>query len=191
MTRLSPDGFADAFEQAARPLWCIAAGVLGHREEVNDVLQEAAIVALGKLDQFDARTNFLAWMGRIVSYTALNHARRARKQAMDADQELLQAVPGNPAAPQSPITGQGEVATGQRVFDDHVVAALQKLHDIARACLLLRTVGDMSYREIARALDIPEGTAMSHVHRARRLMRDDLTAAGYAAPTPAHGEATG
>jgi RNA polymerase sigma-70 factor (ECF subfamily) len=190
MTRLSPDGFADAFEQAARPLWCIAAGVLGYREEVNDVLQEAAIVALGKLDQFDARTNFLAWMGRIVTYTALNHARRVKKQAMAAEQELLQSVADAPTADSLPITAQGQVAVEQRVFDDHVVDALQKLQDIARACLLLRTVGDMSYRDIALALDIPEGTAMSHVHRARRLMRDDLTAAGYAAPSLVQGEST-
>jgi len=54
---------------------------------------------------------------------------------------------------------------------DRVLEALVSLEETARACLLLRTVLDKSYREISLALDIPEGTAMSHVHRARKAMR--------------------
>ena len=50
------------------------------------------------------------------------------------------------------------------------------MEETARACLLLRTLQDMPYREIALALDIAEGTAMSHVHRARMAMRERLAA---------------
>ncbi len=52
--------------------------------------------------------------------------------------------------------------------------ALGMLDETARACLLMRTVMGMSYQEIAAALDVPEGTAMSHVHRSRQSLRTTL-----------------
>ena len=52
--------------------------------------------------------------------------------------------------------------------------ALNSVSDIARACLLLRTIEQMEYAEISRLLAIPEGTAMSHVHRARQHLRERL-----------------
>ena len=52
---------------------------------------------------------------------------------------------------------------------------MKRLEETARTCLLLRTLRDMPYREISLLLDIPEGTAMSHVHRARQAMRYFLT----------------
>ena len=57
---------------------------------------------------------------------------------------------------------------------DAVLRSLAALEENARACLLMRTVLGLSYAEIARTLSIPEGTAMSHVHRARKAMRDQL-----------------
>ena len=48
------------------------------------------------------------------------------------------------------------------------------MSETARSCLLLKTVMELEYREIAVLLDIAEGTAMSHVHRARNRMRELL-----------------
>ena len=61
-------------------------------------------------------------------------------------------------------------------FDDQTRRALQQLDETPRSCLLMRTVLDMSYRQIAEALGIPENTAMSHVHRSRQRMRESLLA---------------
>jgi RNA polymerase sigma-70 factor (ECF subfamily) len=55
------------------------------------------------------------------------------------------------------------------------------LDEVARACLLLRTVHDMPYKQIAQVLEVPEGTAMSHVHRARQAMRQRLMEEGRTA----------
>jgi RNA polymerase sigma factor (sigma-70 family) len=60
------------------------------------------------------------------------------------------------------------------MFDDRVSAALGSLPEIARQCLLMRTLFGAPYSEIAARFEIPEGTAMSHVHRARRSMRTRL-----------------
>jgi RNA polymerase sigma-70 factor (ECF subfamily) len=177
--RLSADAFAEEFTACSRTLWCIAAGVLGKRDQADGVLQEGAMIALGKLDQFDPDTSFVAWMGRIVRFVALNHARRRQRRAACAlDDEKIEApeVPraSADAASAAPATARGELRPDQKCFDDDVCAALSTLDEIARACLLLRTLLDLPYREISLALDIPEGTAMSHVHRARRALRDRL-----------------
>ena len=95
-----------------------------------------------------------------------------------ANGSLLDSVASRSAdSSDSPITGTGELAIDQKSFDDQVLAALHTLEDTARACLLLRTVEGMPYREISVALDIPEGTAMSHVHRSRQSMRRILSLA--------------
>jgi RNA polymerase sigma-70 factor (ECF subfamily) len=187
VARLSPEAFADAFTASSRTLWCIAAGVLGRRDLVEDVLQEGAMIALGKLDQFDPGTSFVAWMGRIVRYVALNQARhRQRRAASAAAPEALASVPAraDDAAP-PPTTPAGDLHPDQTEFDDRVLRALRALDETARSCLLLRTMLDMPYHDIALALDVPEGTAMSHVHRARRSLRETLRDHALAPPRPA------
>ena len=182
-TSLSPEEFAVRFQDSARVLWTVAAGILGDGSQVEDVLQEAAVIALGKLDQFEVGTHFAAWMGRVVRFVALNHARRGqRRRTVAVEPEALEVESGAggpagfPAAGDAErlLTGRGELRPDQEQFDDRVVAALDELKPYARACLLLKVVAGLDYQHIARVLEVPAGTAMSHVHRARRLLRERL-----------------
>lgn len=160
---LAPDEFSARFQSATRTLWLIAAGVLGDRNEAEDVLQEAAMIGLRKCSEFDPATSFAAWMGGIVRNVARNVARkRVRRHTSPADPATLDR---SPAVAEPSADG----------FDDRVLRALGMLEETARMCLLLRTVSDMQYKEIAAVLGIPEGTAMSHVHRSRHTMRAALT----------------
>lgn len=176
--RLTPEEFGALYQACSRRLWCIAAAIVGDKSRASDVLQESAVIALGKLDEFDPATSFHAWMGQIVRFTALNEGRKRQKERPQlADPVIMdEALPGAVTASgkTGPVDSKGGLKTGQAEFDDHVTAALKTLDDTARACLLLRTVLDLSYREIAETLGVPEGTAMSHVHRARKAMRDQL-----------------
>lgn len=131
------------------------------------------MIALAKLDQFNPATSFTAWMGQIVRFVALNESRR-RKRHGTLDLEAANPTAREPKPSAPGLSGRGELLAGQQLFDDRVMAALNTLSDTARACLLLRTVLDLPYNEIAAALDIPEGTAMSHVHRARLAIRERL-----------------
>ena len=54
------------------------------------------------------------------------------------------------------------------------MAAMNRISAVARSCLLLRTLEGLPYSQIAQMLQIPQGTAMSHVHRARRHLREHL-----------------
>ncbi len=184
--RLGRSEFAVQFEQSRRTLWCIAAAMLGSRELADDVLQESAMIALDRIDTFDAGTNFTAWMGQIVRYVALNAARqRAHRLTVGSIHRHAIENPArnNHYEKTAVLNHRGELNTDQRSFDDRVLTALNTLTDTARACLLLRVVLDKPYREIALALGVPEGTAMSHVHRSRRALRDILSSAGPVAST--------
>ena len=191
MRPLSPDGFADRFKECSRALWCIATAILGNPGQAEDVLQEAALIALEKLDQFDPSTRFPAWMGRIVRYVALNHARRrAGRRAVPLDPADPVETAARGGLPEVPFNGRGEITPDQHSFDDRLLSALRDLDETARAGLLLRVVLDMPYREISLALDIRPGTAMSHVCRARRVLGDRLGASPVKA-TAASGETHG
>lgn len=172
--------FNDRFQESWRTLWCVGAAILGSRNEVDDVLQESALIALEKLHDFDPQTSFKAWMSQIVRYTALNTARRRVKQNAIAsihDYKIEQPVGKNYSNADDEVIDctTGDLSGLKESFDDQLLAALQALDDVPRACILLRTVGDMSYREISQVLEIPEGTAMSHVHRARKALRERLS----------------
>src|SRR5687767_9016051 len=67
-----PIEFARNFRDSYRTLWTIAAGIVNDPFIAEDVVQEAAVTALGKLNEFEPNTNFTAWMAKIVRYIALN-----------------------------------------------------------------------------------------------------------------------
>lgn len=178
--RLSPESFATLFEQHRGTLWVVAAAVLSERAEAEDVVQEAALVGINRLDSFTPGTSFGAWMSQIVRNIARNASRKDhRRQTTGVDHSVLdQLRPGSLGAPEvrSPLNARGDLGSGAEQFDQSVVEALRALEETARVCLLLRTVAELSYADISRIADVPEGTAMSHVHRARQHLRARLAA---------------
>jgi RNA polymerase sigma-70 factor (ECF subfamily) len=151
-------------------LWCIAAAIVRDRALADDTVQEAAVVALGKLDEFDPGTSFSAWAGQIVRYVALNQRRSGlRSRVRATDPTVLAAT--SPAA-EVEAGRDGGLPAGR------LSEALDTLEETARACLLMRTDTGLSYKQISEALGIPEGTAMSHVHRSRQALRTKLGDAG-------------
>ena len=159
---LSRDQFAERFRESSRALWCIAASVSRDRGGAEDAVQEAAVIALEKIGEFNPTTNFIAWMGQIVRFVAMNSARTTARR----DRILREN-----ATDVSSI-GNSQAAWG---LSPAMNLALDTLDPSARACLLMRVVGGLSYQEIAAALDMPEGTAMSHVFRARKSLASRVT----------------
>jgi RNA polymerase sigma-70 factor, ECF subfamily len=163
---LDGKGFSQRFEPLRETFQLIAAAVLGGRNDAEDVVQEAAVIGLRKLEEFEPSTSFSAWMAQIVRNVARNHARKqSRRRTIPADPGSLdRAESGQPLRPGDRVTD----------LDSRVLLALNELEEVPRMCLLLRTVRQMPYRDIAMLLEIPEGTAMSHVHRSRRALRERL-----------------
>ena len=171
---LSADEFVARFQEHIGVFWSIAAGIVNDRSAIDDVLQDSAMIAIRKLDDFDPSTSLVAWCGQIVRNVARNRARRERRRrgaSVNMDHIVDQPSPERSSRL---LRDAATLNEHQHQFDDDVLNALETLDEVARSCLLLRTLNDLSYREIAVALGIPEGTASSHVHRARRALRDRL-----------------
>jgi RNA polymerase sigma-70 factor (ECF subfamily) len=190
---LSPEQFAEQFSASFRMLWSVAAGFVRDRALAEDIVQEAAVVGLRRLGQFEPGTSFSAWMGRIVRNVALNQARKRRRRReapMEASGvSAAESTSATAAAHEGDVVVQhhGRLPEDQQHFDDRLMSALADVSDTARACLLMRTLGEMSYAEISGVLEIPEGTAMSHVHRARGYLRKRLAEHGVHSAADLHG----
>lgn len=167
---MTPGEFAARFEASRGVLWTVAAAVLGNASEADDVLQDAATIGLQKAAAGQAASDFVPWLVGIVRNVARNQLRqRRRRGALSVDPVHLDASHSDSRAP---ATGR---SPEEREFDQRVLEALATLDATARECLLLRTVLEMSYRDIAAVLGIPVGTAMSHVFRARQRLRGLLS----------------
>ncbi len=183
-TDAAPADFAALFKSSFRSLWLIAFGVVQDAALAEDVVQEAALIALSKFKEFRPGSNFSAWMAKIVQFVARNQARsRRRRRTVNLDAAAAAANPATEpgAAGRSPVAvavAVGWLSADQQHFDDRVMAALRQVPDLPRACLLLRTLEGLEYSEIARVLRIPAGTAMSHVHRTRQFLREALADLG-------------
>lgn len=123
-------------------------------------------MAFQKFDEFVPGSNFVAWVGQFVRYVALNERRRIQRERKHAIR-LPDGVDPE-AMPENATT---------TALNPALARALGSLDETARSCLLMRTVTGMSYKEIAAALSIPEGTAMSHVFRSRAELRTSLGSA--------------
>lgn len=169
-----PVDFGAQFGASFRSLWVVAIGIVQNRTQAEDVIQEAALIALSKMHTFKPGTNFSAWMARIVEFVARNQARSSRRRRASELDEGAHVAPADPQTGGAPRGAGPELGRDQTYFDDRVMRALRKLDETPRLCLLLRTMENLEYSEISRLLNIPEGTAMSHVHRVRKALREEL-----------------
>lgn len=173
-----PSEFANELTSVYPRLWLIAVGLVGDRTQAEDIVQDATVVAWQKFGTFQHGTNFGAWMAAIVRRCASNYVRKVRsRNTHTADPEGLDRL-GSHNALESPLVHMTPMRLledpSQQEFDDDMLQALTTLHEEARCCLLLRIIQELSYAEIAAMMGIPEGTAMSHVHRSKNQIRERL-----------------
>jgi RNA polymerase sigma-70 factor, ECF subfamily len=134
----------------------------------EDAAQEAFVKAWERLSAFTPRgeQGIKAWLCRIAINTALDTLRRLKHTA---------DMPEMGAALQD-ITPGPEAAVLQAEQISEVQRAILALPEASRAVLVLREYEDLSYRQIADALDIPLGTVMSRLNYARSRLRETLAA---------------
>lgn len=161
------DAKAEEFERAALPhlndLFRTAARVVGNRTEAEDLVQEAYLQAWKSFHRFEPGTNCRAWLFKILFHVIHHHRRKwyNAKTARESEEILERTIPYEPPVP-------------QHLSDEEVLAAFEKLPHHYREVVLLADVQELSYKEVAEALDIPMGTVMSRLSRGRKLLREEL-----------------
>lgn len=157
------DARREEFRQAALPymgeLVRVATRVLRDRSAAEDAVQETYLQAWRSFGTFQLGTNCRAWLYTIM-FRVIG---RQRKRDFSMRHVDLESAP--PAALQVDTPPVDSLAL------DHLVAAVDTLPDAYRTVLLLADVEQLKYREIADALDLPMGTVMSRLSRARQQLR--------------------
>ena len=170
--------FAAQYRAAYSRLWQIATGMTGDRAHAEDIVQEAAVIALKKVHTYDPNASFAAWMAAIVRRCSLNYIRKLRNRATSPTDPVVLDQSGfttqASSFPAQVVSDRGILHEAQTEFDDQVLRGLRSLTDVARCCLLLRVVQQLSYAEISELMQISAGTAMSHVHRSKQVLRNHM-----------------
>ncbi|MEM1276420.1 MAG: sigma-70 family RNA polymerase sigma factor [Pseudomonadota bacterium] len=139
-----------------------AAALSGNTEDGDDIVQTACLKALDRLDQFEPGTRLDSWMFRIVQTTFLDRTRRHEHRFATADIDRLNR-----------ISDQGGAArqSEDRLLLAQVRSAIASLPDDQRSVLVLVAIEGFSYKDAAATLDIPVGTVMSRLSRARAQLK--------------------
>ena len=138
-------------------------------QDAQDVVQEAALRSIRFIDGFRGE-NARAWFLQIVRnscFSWLKENRPAELVMLDDADEVLHEIAA-PAADEPPAMA---IRSADRLQINQTIAALPIVY---REVLVLRELDDLSYKDIARIADIPIGTVMSRLARARSLMQQAL-----------------
>jgi RNA polymerase sigma-70 factor (ECF subfamily) len=132
------------------------------RHTAEDVAQETFLKAFAHLDSFKVGTRFQAWLFRI-GHNSLVNQRRANRKVREHFPENLPALHAGPA----------EEAMSREALQV-LARAVGRLPRDFRAAFLLRVEEDLSFREIAEALETTEETARWRVFKARQKLMENL-----------------
>ncbi|MEM8791707.1 MAG: sigma-70 family RNA polymerase sigma factor [Pseudomonadota bacterium] len=139
-----------------------AFALAGNRSEGDDIVQTACEKALDRAHQFKPGTRFESWMYRIVQTTFLDSRRRHDRRFAHSDDDALAALSD---------AGTGAARPQDRLLLARVREAMAALPEDQRAVLALVAIEGLGYREASEVLDVPMGTVMSRLARARAKLK--------------------
>lgn len=160
----------DLFRRYRSVAFRVAYRLLGNEADALDAVQDGFVNALSHLDRFGGRSSFKTWLLRVVCNAAHDVGRRLKRA-----ERFPQAPPDAPPEHYGPC-GLPPVDSGlaraelRRTID----AALARLPAAQRETFVLHVEGELSYREVADALDISIGTVMSRLFYARQKLKELL-----------------
>ncbi|WP_346534998.1 RNA polymerase sigma factor [Micromonospora sp. DPT] len=158
-------GAVDALLAAVRPeVLRLCARLLPHREDAEEACQDALLALARGIDRFEGRSSFHTWLYRLTANRARSTYRALRRRWL--------VESGGVPLPDPPDPRRTSVVAGTRL---DLLDALDAVRPELAEAVTLRDVLGLTYREIAALLDVPEGTAKSRVHLARRQVRQRMS----------------
>ncbi len=153
------------YQLYARAMYNVCTRMLGDPDMAADALQEAFISAFQKLDAYEGRASFGAWLKRIVVNRCLSQLNRKTL----FEEPLEEATHGQLATEQQPASlDLGEISS-QRIH-----SAIKSLPEGCRVVFSLYQLEGYDHQEISEILDITVSTSKSQYHRAKKLLQEKL-----------------
>ena len=144
--------------------------------DAADAVQNAVLRAYRAFDRYHCDASFRAWMFKILTNEifALNRKRgRIAKFEIVVEMDDLEAVVQHAHLEEYPYSAFS-IEYLSEVLGQDLVAALETLSDVEKSILLMKAMGGLRYREIAESLEIPLGSVMGNLFRARQKMRNAI-----------------
>jgi RNA polymerase sigma-70 factor (ECF subfamily) len=172
-------GFRGLYEKYSSRIYVFARRFLADEQHAEDVTQEVFLQVFRKLDGFRGDSKFSTWLFRVTVNSCKNKRRsleRERRLDPVTFVERARAVFGS----QPPRTLAGspepppERELGQRELREEIERALAALTDEQRTMVLLKSVRELSYKEIGDVLSQSEAQVRGKLYRARKVFRDAL-----------------
>jgi len=158
----------EIFDEYRDKVYRIAYGVVRHREEALDIVQEVFVKLFRTIGHFKGKSSFYTYVYRTAMNTAIDHVRKFKKSTSLSFEDGVERY-----LPDSPEKRPDQVAM-DRELEGKVKGALAKLPDDQRAAIVFREVEGLSYQEMAKAMGCSMGTVMSRLHYGRKKLQQLL-----------------
>ncbi len=153
------EAFGSLVERHRSSIYALCYRMTGNLPDAEDLAHEAFVEAYLKLDQLRDPTKFRAWLRQVALNLCRMWFRRTRPRADDGLKSASEAEP--PSEPEDRDLAR-------------MSFGLSRLSPAHRVALVLHYLEGLSYEDVAKFLDVPIGTVMSRLHRARRELRSEI-----------------
>jgi len=163
-----PEAFGEVVRRWERRIFALAYGILGREEDARDATQETFISAFRNLPNFRGEAKVSSWLHRIAVNHCITRQRRARvrgETSLDAEQEDGRAQFAAPSTHSPALSAEG------RERAEAVRRALGSLPPELRSVVVMKEFEDLTFQEIADALNVPLSTVKSRLYTALKQLR--------------------
>jgi RNA polymerase sigma-70 factor (ECF subfamily) len=166
--------FEARLAESATLAFRVAYAVLRHREDAEDVAQEAFARAYRRFLQLRDRDRFRAWLVRMTWRLAIDRQRATRRRLAHEAGPVTPRVVGSSHAMREGKPPEAMTALLEHERAEQLWAAIDALPDKLRVVIVLSSIEEHDVADVARLLDLPEGTVKSRLFLARQRLREYL-----------------
>ncbi len=157
--------FREIVTEYQRSVYGLAFELTGNHHDAEDLSQEVFIKVYRSLDKFRGDSKLYSWIYRITVNTFLNKKQKKTLLFRKLTSDFSDVDPGSMSEPalETPL-----------LLKKHLASAMQKLSKSERVAFVLRHKQDLSVKDVAKTMEVAEGTVKSLLHRALKKLRKDL-----------------
>jgi RNA polymerase sigma-70 factor, ECF subfamily len=169
--------FEALFAGVVNSAFGVAMRLTRNQADAEDLVQEAAFLAYRGFGSFETGTNFRAWFLKILTNCYYSKRRKEKSRPVTSDLDdtpdlYIYARSGQAGFPTQGPDPAAELL--EKLGTERIVTAMARLPEEYRVVATLYFMEDLSYEEIARALECPVGTVRSRLHRSRKMLQKAL-----------------
>lgn len=168
------EGYNLLIEKYERPIYGICFRYAASREDTLDIMQEVYIKLFKSMKRFDEERPLSPYIKKVTVNTCLNFLRDRSKRAAilkpEQDGEAIEEIASSHESVEDEV--------GFKYTKEVLEEAIRSLPGEMKMAVILRHIENMSYDEMARAMDCPTGTVKTYLFRGRKMLKEKLLKMG-------------